>query len=1038
MNKKGKRPMDVCSNEEMVSVIRQYLQTPPIPHGKSREALQLQDTQEFGENAVSQAHDHTAPGSLPSSRPTREALQLQDTQDFGENAVSQAHDHTKPGSLPSSRPTTPFHENAKSSPSKLADSAYSSSDALKTLAEGLAELERLPPLRQSSSSEEVHSMNQKREPSAEETRSLLSEMTRKYEESRREGLEWKSKFEQSRLQEEQALRMVKRLAECMSTNSNPSGGRPVNDNSTPISKTFPEQEARELLQLDVCLASAKNILDALRAADEESNGAIRYTEGMLSNLQRQQQALLKEVLNAKEIFYDTLSSLNTFELRMLSQLSGSQDQQIRKRPMDAGENYSPRRQDEVLQKVGRQNFPKFDDSPERHDQEQKRLGQTAKVTFSSVPREEISESTADQATRAGQCEGETETALLSRLLYAAKQRIQQLKKSLVSLETEKRSLQQKYLEKEAEAEQLLGDKRQIEGKYDTMLKNYLRDAKNVRAIAQKMLADPPVPDADSQDLDLLKGDRLGLLPKLRNLYREMSRRRTEGASKQMPTADEAQAINAKFLHVIHTLPEPNMENFSEAAIEKLTVALMEATDLCQRYATSIMEWYANNQQESKVVLHELDNIIAVVGGDGADNRHGAELDSRTTKASAPNDIEMQWKHSPDHTVPTASTESPPGLKEGQDGPHTTRFEPSSSAERSAKEEAQPLSAATDDRDCRWSTDPLNHSQDSSEEANWTRSLMTDASGAEQDNDTKDESPESSLVDDQTTMTNGRSRATTADQDFSTGRGPLESETGRGLMGPDTSGASSISPAASSGASTPLRIFESTGRDSENQRLLQSTPEIEELMKSIQKAKKSLGSDGETKATGRKEYNDAVKRLINVMRSEDEGRANMALTGIPNLSKPVDPMVIPDVTRMLTVGSSSAGTPVPNVMSERTGSFGLDEDTQDALTRSLPDIITKKEVFPRPIAETLTLPSSSRRASPVTPRNGVGPLPTLVEDKDEEDDEPARRAARESRILTILGKRPGEKSKGGFFGRLMRVAESKYCRKGTKQKGEMME
>ncbi|KAJ3156714.1 Ankyrin repeat domain-containing protein 22 [Geranomyces michiganensis] len=933
-NKKGKRPADVCEDEDIKGIIQQYLRKPSL-HRESWSTLRLP----YG------------PGSLEQA--------LTDAQERKHGALKKDTALSTEAPVPQGQKESGAENNGTSTGSAMH-------------------------VRQSVLPADC-------------------DMQLRLTEAKADAAEWKARFEQSRMQEKEALSLVKRLAECVGTDS----GR-----STLANVGLVQTPPRRMDGLEAALANAESSLTELGANDLEHRD-VEARKRSLTSLRQKRTALLKEAGSAQKMIDEVHARLETAEQRIAVTFNG----------------------------------PGFDISPNPE------LAQSTKNASGNgtPPRPANVTSTVKAA-----ADEELETALLSRLLVAAKDRLQQLKTAQAGLEADIDALRQKLLTTERDSQAAVAASR---AKAEEAYNIHKKSEEQFRMLAARMLGlYPPseIKGAQPVSIEDLELHVHGILPRLQYLVKDLGCRDPALDNQKL----QVSSVNAlrDTASVKATSPAAESSSVDQLEGRQKGDAVLEAADLCLLYVSSLLQWSIDRKRQSERVLAETNDFKKELEADGT-------VFGEPTVQTAPAAEHSSSLSQSERRLARENTRNAIGVEL-----ELARTDSKLEAPRSESELSH---SAADGSLIKQPVRPTRESLSagplalvpSSEDVSQKEPAVDRVATRKFDQDaaavtSKVEPP---------TNTNSTTAATPNIPSFS-----HPSDEGTTIPEPAPSSADSTShdlltvptPTSEppSGARIPTNTLER----------LHTTPELEELMNSIQRAKSAMSMADDTRCATpegqvkRREYTDLVKTLINTMRSEDEGKPTRSPNGQRALRRPISPMPIPGAAAAAVAKAAAAAaaaaadrspaaasrmSPVdPKLRSSfeddatddrRRGKAAQSPTTSPAvrpapeddaaaddvqrkkadqsptlalLSTSISEIVAQKEGFPRPITEARPLPP--RKLPPVARRSGAGPLPTLVEDKDKEEEEEDGRARRDSHI-PVVGKRPGEKAKGGFFRRLMR-------------------
>ncbi|KAJ3175578.1 hypothetical protein HDU87_006075 [Geranomyces variabilis] len=809
-----------------------------------------------------------------------------------------------------------------------------------------------------------------------------SEIQLRLSEAKADAAEWKARFEQSRMQEKEALSLVKRLAECVGTDS----GR-----STLATVGLSQAQPRKTDGLESSLANADSSLAELDATGIESMD-VAARKRSLTSLRQKKTSLLKEAGSTQRVIDELQLRLEAAERRIAATLN------------DPSTDIASNRENSLSHKASAETVI---------------LQRAPDVNSANLCAEE-----------------ELETALLSRLLVAAKDRLQQLKVAQAGLEADNTALRQKLLKAERDAQTALTD---VRAKAEAASSRLKQNEAQFRTLAAKMLGlYPPseftaVQEVSMEELELHVD---GLLPRLQHLVKDLGCR-DPAVENQKFSVSAVNALRAT-ARVCPSSPS-TISGDDQNAERQARDAVLEAVDSCLLYVSSLLHWSTERKRLSKSDLADTDDIQKKLEGDETavsrvmkdehpDTAPAAEAVSslpeleRETAVSSSARVESDdLGNVPSTLQPALPVEPDVEAPRSESAAEQTTAADTSSSNRPASPTRESLSAG-----------PLAivpSAEDINPDAAATSSDETSVTNADNNEATSPTNPSISCTPDEGLEST----------DSPTTPIPADPTSADLLAVP----ASSSEP--SSGARTPNTLER-----------LHTTPELEELMNSIQRAKSAMSMADDTRAATpdgqvkRREYTDLVKTLINTMRSEDEGKPSRSPNGQRALRRPISPMpIIPGAGTgagtgagmgagaASTVAAASPAASKPPALTPRPGAFepnlrssfeDEDDNRRGTATHafdpsslpsvspaSIPDMVAQKEGFPRPITEARPLPP--RKLPPVASRGGIGPLPTLVEEKDKEEEE----GGRTGRFVppSSGSKRPGEKTKGGFFRRLMR-------------------
>ncbi|KAJ3136859.1 hypothetical protein HDU90_002425 [Geranomyces variabilis] len=802
-----------------------------------------------------------------------------------------------------------------------------------------------------------------------------SEIQLRLSEAKADAAEWKARFEQSRMQEKEALSLVKRLAECVGTDT----GR-----STLATVGLAQAQPRRTDGLESSLASAYSSLADLDAAGIESMDVAARKRSLVC-LRQKKTALQKEAGSAREIIDEVHTRLEAAERRIAATLN---DQSI---------DVASSRENSLSHKASAETV----------------VQQRSPAVNSA----------------ANLCaEEELETALLSRLLVAAKDRLQQLKVAQAGLEADNTALRQKLLKAERDAQTALTDARAKAQAASSRLK---QNESQFRTLAAKMLGlYPPsdftaVEEVSMEDLELHVD---GLLPRLQHLVKDLGCRDPAVENKKLSVS----AVNAlrATACVCPSSPSVISPDNDQNAERQARDAVLEGADSCLLYVSSLLHWSAERKRMStraRVDMADSKTELAV-------NEKVSEGENDEPSDTAPAAVVAS---SPPESEKRAPCEAKLSARPAECEPpvNSSSTSPRASAEsKGDKPRSESIAEQTATPDIRTDSRPASPTRESLSAG----PLAIVPSSESVPEATADVSLD---VAPPTNADNNAAPSTTIPSISRTPEEGVESTEPTTIPADPTSADLLAVPTSSSEPSSGARTPNTLER-------LHTTPELEELMNSIQRAKSAMSMADDTRSATpdgqvkRREYTDLVKTLINTMRSEDEGKPSRSPSGQRALRRPISPMpIIPSANATTTTSAASpaatTGKP-PVVAAPRPGafepnlrsSFEDDDDNRRGTAThafdpsslpsvsptSIPDMVAQKEGFPRPITEARPLPP--RKLPPVASRGGIGPLPTLVEDRDKEEEEEDGRTRRF--VPPPSGsKRPGEKAKGGFFRRLMR-------------------
>ncbi|KAJ3010660.1 hypothetical protein HKX48_007296 [Thoreauomyces humboldtii] len=188
-------------------------------------------------------------------------------------------------------------------------------------------------------------------------------------------------------------------------------------------------------------------------------------------------------------------------------------------------------------------------------------------------------------------------------------------------------------------------------------------------------------------------------------------------------------------------------------------------------------------------------------------------------------------------------------------------------------------------------------------------------------------------------------------------------------------------------------------DPRSTHLLQTTPQLEHLMSSVQRAKHALTdtlarSSSEIEDSRRREYSALVRNLIDAMRSDDDPRPD---TETQVNTMPTDTDI--DMDSTVATATATARTPVDPIGSE-----------------SVSDLIRKKEVYPR----TSTRRSGSARPSKRMSNGGTLLASVKEEDVGGGDEHPDGEMRRSDVVRAAEGVTTRSVKPKGFFGRFKKT------------------